>query len=60
MDSIRSALIERLDKRIEHLKKGQRHLKNFRLRDRRLDQAVARLVRLRERTRHLGQAEKTP
>lgn len=58
MESIRAALIDRLNQRIERLKRSQRRLHERHLQDRLLDQAVARLVRVREVHQGMHRTEK--
>lgn len=58
MGDIRELLVHRLNRRIEHLKGAQRRLNERHLQDQLLDRALARLVRVRDRTSTLGRAEK--
>lgn len=58
MESIRAVLIERLDQRIDRLRKGQRRLQARNLQDQLLDSTVARLVRVREVHQGMDQLEK--
>lgn len=57
MESARSLLIKLLDRRIVRLRLARRRLHDRHLEDRLLDQALARLVRIRDRTSALGQPD---